>query len=133
MDAAVVGFIVLGLAIGGIVGWLLGSRSAATARQITENLRLQLDEVVKERDSNRTASHELAGLKAAQEERDRSHQQQLQSLETRFAEVSNKLLAEAQDEEERHERDQRDDPGVLEHGQPFISAMSSRSTLRRLR
>ncbi len=43
-------------------------------------------------------------------------------------------LPEEEDEEERGRRDERDDPRLVEQGgQPFISAMSSRSTLRRLR
>ena len=97
MDATVFAFVLMALAIGGIIGWLLGSRAAAASKQVTESLRRQLDEVVKERDANRTAAQELAAVKAAQDERDRAHQQQLQALETRFAEVSNKLLAEAQE------------------------------------
>ena len=36
--------------VGGALGWLWASREAAGARQTVENLRLQLDEVVKERD-----------------------------------------------------------------------------------
>ena len=44
-------------------------------------------------------------------------------------------LAEEEDEQERGRGDERDDPGVVEHlwPQPFITAMSSRSMLRRLR
>ena len=47
---------------------------------MTESLRLQLDEVVKERDANRAAVQELAALKAAQEERERSFEQQIEAL-----------------------------------------------------
>ena len=43
MSGTVIAFVVLALAIGALVGWLLGSRQAAAARQVTENLRLQLD------------------------------------------------------------------------------------------
>jgi DNA recombination protein RmuC len=97
MDAAALAFIIIALAVGAIVGWLIGSRAAAASKQVTENLRLQLDGVVKERDVNRDAATKLAAVEAAQQERDRAHQQQMQALETRFAEVSNKLLAEAQE------------------------------------
>ena len=45
MSGTVIAFVVLALAIGALVGWLLGSRQAAAARQVTENLRLQLDAV----------------------------------------------------------------------------------------
>ena len=43
MSGTVIAFVVLALAIGALVGWLLGSRQAAAARQTVENLRLQLD------------------------------------------------------------------------------------------
>ena len=71
MNAAVLGFVVVALVVGGIIGWLLGSRAAAGAKQTVESLRLQLDEVVKERDVNREAATDLAALKAAQEEREK--------------------------------------------------------------
>ena len=103
MDAAVLGFILLALLVGGLIGWLIGSRQAAASRQITESLRLQLDEVVKERDSSRAAVNELAALKAAQEERDKSHEQRLKelveakdALSAQFSEIGGKLLTEAQ-------------------------------------
>lgn len=92
----------LGLAIGAFIGWLWAGRETAGARQTVENLRLQLDEVVKERDSNRNAVRELAVLRAAQEERERSFQQQLESLReakeslsAQFHEIGGKLLGEA--------------------------------------
>src|ERR1700712_1803894 len=97
MNAAAIAFLFIALAIGGLIGWLIGSRATAASKQVIESLRLQLDEVVKERDSNRTAAHDLAALRAAQDERDRAHQMQLEALETRFADVSNKLLAQAQE------------------------------------
>jgi DNA recombination protein RmuC len=102
MDSAVIMFAVLALVVGGVVGWLVGSRAAAGARQTVENLRLQLDEVVKERDSNRGAVSELAALKAAQVEREKSFAQQIEalkeakeSLSAQFHEIASKLLGEA--------------------------------------
>src|SRR3954451_433777 len=102
MSAAVLGFIIVALAIGALIGWLLGSRAAAGAKQTVANLRLQLDEVVKERDSNRGAVNELGALKAAQEEREKSFQQQIaalkdakESLSAQFHEIANKLLGDA--------------------------------------
>ena len=97
MDTAGIAIGVIALLLGGIIGWLWASREGAGARHTVETLRLQLDEVVKERDVNRDAATKLAALQAAQAERDLAHQQQLQALETRFAEVSNKLLANAQE------------------------------------
>ncbi|HEX5236856.1 MAG TPA: DNA recombination protein RmuC [Sphingomicrobium sp.] len=103
MDAGVTVLIALVAAlVGAAIGWLVGSRSAAASKQVTENLRLQLDEVVKERDANRGAASELAALKAAQEEREKAFEQQLQtlkdakeSLSAQFHEVASKLLGDA--------------------------------------
>ena len=104
MDAGVVVLIAcIAALVGAAIGWLVGSRSAAAGRQVTENLRLQLDEVVKERDSNRSAASELAAVKAAQEERDRAFQERMTELKeakdalaAQFSEIGGKLLNEAQ-------------------------------------
>jgi DNA recombination protein RmuC len=102
MNATVLSFVLIALVVGGIVGWLVGSRAAAGAKQTVDNLRLQLDEVVRERDANRSAVNELGALKAAHEERERSFQQQIEalkeakeSLSAQFHEIANKLLGEA--------------------------------------
>jgi DNA recombination protein RmuC len=69
---------------------------------VTESLRLQLDEVVRERDSNRGAVSELAALKAAQEEREKAFEQQIaalkeakEGLSAQFHEIGSKFLGEA--------------------------------------
>ena len=100
----VVAVVVVALALGALIGWLLGSREGAGAKLTVDNLRMQLDEVVKERDANRTAAQDLAALKAAQEERERSFEEKIaeltkarEALSAQFAEISNKLLAEAQE------------------------------------
>src|SRR6266545_2744895 len=102
MDATVIAVIVIALGVGGIIGWLAGSRDGAGAKQTVENLRLQLDEVVKERDINRGAVNELGALKAAQEERERAFEQQIaalkeakESLSAQFHEIGSKFLGEA--------------------------------------
>ena len=104
MTATLIIVVLAALVVGALVGWLLGSRDSAGARQTVANLRLQLDEVVKERDSGRLAVSELAALKAAQEERDRGFEARIkelveakEGLSAQFTEISNKLLAEAQD------------------------------------
>src|SRR4051812_21137127 len=104
MDLAVLGFLLLALLIGAVIGWLLGSRTAAGAKQTVENLRLQLDEVVKERDSNRDAVTRVAALEASQSERDKGFEARIkelveakEALSAQFADISNKLLAEAQE------------------------------------
>ena len=88
--------------VGGVIGWLWASRDSSGARQTVEALRLQLDEVVKERDANRDAATELAVLRAAQEERERSFEQQIEalreakeSLSAQFHEIGSKFLGEA--------------------------------------
>ena len=98
----IVAFILLGLIIGAVIGWLWAGRETAGAKQTVETLRLQLDEVVKERDANRSASNELAALRATQDEREKGFQQQLtslkdakESLSAQFHEIANKLLGDA--------------------------------------
>ena len=64
----VVAVLVVGLALGALIGWLAAGRQSAGARQTVESLRLQLDEVVKEREqaraSHEASSRELATLQA---------------------------------------------------------------------
>jgi DNA recombination protein RmuC len=98
----VIGLVALGL--GALIGWLFAGREGAGARQAVENLRLQLDEVVKERDANREAATKLAALEAAQSERDKGFEARIkelveakEALSAQFADISNKLLAEAQE------------------------------------
>jgi DNA recombination protein RmuC len=102
MDAAVLGFIVLALLVGGAVGWLAAS---ATGKAVTQSLRLQLDEVAKERDANKDAARELAALQATQEERDRNHAARLAELqdlgtklEARFGDLAGKAVETAHDQ-----------------------------------
>jgi DNA recombination protein RmuC len=104
MTATVLGFVFVALIVGATVGWLIGSRAAAAAKQVTESLRLQLNEVVKERDANREAVTKLAALEASQLEREKSFEARIQELveakeglSAQFAEISNRLLAEAQE------------------------------------
>lgn len=103
MSLAVVAFVIVALIVGVMIGWLYASLETARAKQTVDNLRLQLDEVAGERDANRGATSELAALKAAQEERDRSHEQRLKelieakdNLSAQFSEIGGKLLNEAQ-------------------------------------
>jgi DNA recombination protein RmuC len=103
MSLAVVAFVVLALMMGVVIGWLYASRESAGARQTVENLRLQLDEVIKERDANRSAANELSALRAAQQEREKAHEDRLReligakdALSAQFSEIGGKLLNEAQ-------------------------------------
>src|SRR3712207_3697305 len=101
MDAAFGAFVVIAMAVGALIGWLLGSRQGAGAKQTVESLRQQLDEVVRERDSNRDAATKLAAMEASQAERDKGFEARIrelveakEALAAQFAEISNRLLAE---------------------------------------
>lgn len=104
MTATVLLLFAAAVGAGVLVGWLFASRESAAAKQTVDNLRVQLDEVIKERDVHRSAASELAALKAAGEERERSFELRIkelmeakEALSAQFAEISNKLLAEAQE------------------------------------
>jgi DNA recombination protein RmuC len=104
MDATVMSFVFVALIIGALRGWLFASREAAGAKHTVQSLRLQLDAVTLERDANRDAATKLAALEAAQVERDRGFEARIQelveakeALSAQFSEISNRLLAEAQE------------------------------------
>lgn len=103
MDATVLLFVLVALAVGALVGWLVGSRQAAAARHVTESLRAQLDAVTEERDAARPAVQELAAVKAAHSERDKAFEERMaelkdakDALSAQFSEIGGKLLNEAQ-------------------------------------
>ncbi len=129
MDSTLILFIVAALALGALIGWLLGARGSAAGKGVAESLRLQLDAVRDERDGHAgaldaqrrehargmdtlRADHSGAidairaehldltsrhsALLAAQDERDRAHQKQLDALETKFGEVGGQLLERAE-------------------------------------
>jgi len=102
MDAAVIAFILVALALGALIGWLFASRESAGARQTVETLRLQLDSVVKERDEARSncdaASRELAALQADArnfEQRMRDLAESRDALIAQFRAVGDQLLEKA--------------------------------------
>jgi len=102
MDLSVVLIALIALGLGALIGWLIGSRSGAAGAQVIDSLRLQLDAVTGERDANRDAANELAILRSAQEERERSFEQQIEalreakeSLSAQFHDIGGKLLGEA--------------------------------------
>jgi DNA recombination protein RmuC len=101
---AVITIGLIALILGGLLGWLFASREAAGAKQAVASLRFQLDEVIKERDANRDAATRLAAVEASQIERERGFEARIQelveakeALSSQFSEISNKLLAEAQE------------------------------------
>jgi len=103
MDAGLIVVALIALAIGGLIGWLFAGRESVGAKQTVDNLRMQLDEVIKERDSNREAAQELAAFRAAQTEREKAFEEKVaeltkarEELSAQFAEVGGKLLENAQ-------------------------------------
>jgi DNA recombination protein RmuC len=104
MDATVLIFVVAALIIGGLIGGLFARLESAGAKQTVQSLRAQLDEVIRERDANREAATKLAALEATQLEREKGFELRIQELveakeglSAQFAEISNKLLVEAQE------------------------------------
>ena len=104
MDAITIIVGLVALALGAVIGWLFASRESAGAKQTVQSLRSQLDEVVRERDTNRDAATKLAALEASQFEREKGFEARIrelveakEALSAQFAEISNKLLAEAQE------------------------------------
>jgi len=103
MDWAVfVGIALVALVLGGLIGWLFATRDGAAAKQTVGTLRLQLDEVVKERDQVRAfheaASKELAALQADArnfEQRIKDLAESKDALIAQFREIGDQLLEKA--------------------------------------
>lgn len=102
MDAAVIIVAIAALALGALIGWLLGSRDGTGAKHTVENLRMQLDEVVRERDQARAqcdgASRELAGLQADArnfEQRMKDLTESKDALVAQFRAIGDQLLEKA--------------------------------------
>jgi DNA recombination protein RmuC len=114
VDSTIVLVVLAALAVGALLGWLIGSRVAAAGQGVAESLRLQLDGVREERDGHAAALDSLrrehselastyAGLVAGQEAREIAFQERLaeltaakDALTAQFAEVGGKLLENAQ-------------------------------------
>ena len=74
-------FVVVALIVGALIGWLIGSRALPRRQSKSiESLRLQLDEVVRERDANRGAGTKLAALEASQFERQKGFEVRIKEL-----------------------------------------------------
>ena len=53
MDASLIIAAIVALALGALIGWLLGSRGGEQGKATAESLRMQLDGVARERDEAR--------------------------------------------------------------------------------
>jgi DNA recombination protein RmuC len=103
MDPISLLLVVFALAVGAALGWLLASRQSSKAGATAELLRLTLDEVTRERDSERgranASAQDLATLQADArnfEARMKELLEAKQQLTAQFHEVGAKLLSEAQ-------------------------------------
>ncbi len=93
---------VVAIGIGALIGWLVASRDGAAAKHTVDTLRLQLDEVVKERDqvrsSHEASSRELAALQADArnfEQRMKDLAESKDALIAQFRSVGDQLLEKA--------------------------------------
>lgn len=92
--------VVVALLLGLAIGWVLGGRVGRAGAETTTQLRAMLNEVVEERDA---AKDRLARLETSLEERERGFDEQLKALSeakdllsAQFGEIGQKLLGEAQ-------------------------------------
>ena len=114
MDVGVVALVLVALAVGAIIGWLVGSRHGAGAKQAVDALRLQLEGAHQDRDrltaeqkdlqgQLSTTTARLAALEATDVEREKAFEARLVELKeakdvlsAQFSEIGGKLLNEAQ-------------------------------------
>jgi DNA recombination protein RmuC len=102
MDASLIIVAITALALGALIGWLLGSRGGEQGKATAESLRMQLDGVVKERDEARDQigplNAELARLRAEAEHFDQRMKDlaaNRDALVTQFREIGDQLLEKA--------------------------------------
>jgi DNA recombination protein RmuC len=103
MGVGVVALGLVALIVGGIIGFLFGSRDSVGAKQMVETLRRQLDEIVAERDQVRSANEvslrELATLQADArnfEQRLKDLAESKDALIAQFRSIGDQLLEKAQ-------------------------------------
>ena len=102
MDAGLIVVALIALAVGGLIGWLLGTRGGEQGKATADSLRMQLDGVVAERDSARSEigplNAELARLRAEAEHFDQRMKDlaaNRDALITQFREIGDQLLEKA--------------------------------------
>ncbi|MFL6768841.1 MAG: DNA recombination protein RmuC [Sphingomicrobium sp.] len=102
MDASLIVVAIIALALGALIGWLLGTRGQGEGKAVAESLRMQLDGVVKERDEARDQigplNAELARVRAEAEHFDQRMKDlaaNRDALVTQFREIGDQLLEKA--------------------------------------
>ena len=105
MDVSLILAVIVALAVGALIGWLVAGRNSAGAAQTVENLRMQLNGVTAERDEARanldSTSRELAALQADARNFDRRMKDLAESkdaLIAQFREIGDQLLDKAHKE-----------------------------------
>lgn len=105
----VVIFVIVALALGALLGWLANGRGLAPLREenarlraegekTVESLRLQLNEVVRERDGAKVTVAELQADARNHEKQLEQLREAKEALSAQFSEVGQKLLGEAREE-----------------------------------
>ena len=102
MDGSLIIVAIVALALGALIGWLLGARGGEQGKAVAESLRMQLDGVAKERDEARgqigPLNAELARLRAESEHFDQRMKDlaaNRDALVTQFREIGDQLLEKA--------------------------------------
>jgi DNA recombination protein RmuC len=105
MEVSLILAVIVALAVGALIGWLVAGRNSAGAAQTVENLRMQLNGVTAERDEARanldSTSRELAALQADARNFDRRMKDLAESkdaLIAQFREIGDQLLDKAHKE-----------------------------------
>ena len=105
MDVSLILAVIVALAVGALIGWLVAGRNSAGAAQTVENLRMQLNGVTAERDEARTnldsTSRELGALQADARNFDQRMKDLAESkdaLIAQFREIGDQLLDKAHKE-----------------------------------
>ncbi|HET9352359.1 MAG TPA: DNA recombination protein RmuC [Sphingomicrobium sp.] len=102
MNASLIIVAIVALALGALIGWLLGARGGEQGKAVAESLRMQLDGVARERDEARDQigplSAELARLRAEAEHFDQRMKDlaaNRDALVSQFREIGDQLLEKA--------------------------------------
>jgi DNA recombination protein RmuC len=105
MEVSLILAVIVALAVGALIGWLVAGRNSAGAAQTVENLRMQLNGVTAERDEARTnldsTSRELGALQADARNFDQRMKDLAESkdaLIAQFREIGDQLLDKAHKE-----------------------------------
>jgi DNA recombination protein RmuC len=105
MEVSLILAVIVALAVGALIGWLVAGRNSAGAAQTIENLRMQLNGVTAERDEARTnldlTSRELGALQADARNFDQRMKDLAESkdaLIAQFREIGDQLLDKAHKE-----------------------------------